>query len=639
MKQIFTLIAILIIAFPSQGQAADLESLLEMDIEDLVQISVASKVDEPVHMAPSVVTLVTQDDIRRYGAKNLRDILVRLPSFQTYGSHFLTGNALSVRGTSDQHYFSRGLFLINGRPVRGSIGGGSSLSLQNMFPVESIKKIEVIRGPASTLYGTGALSSVINIVTESNAPIEEEAALSVAYGSNDYKDIRGSYQNTFSDVEFVSYFHAKKQNGWDTTYVAENGVGEFNDQNDGYAAFIQTKYKNLSLDAFYSGYEFENMSISNRYPSLYEQFRRLFTNIGYEHQLSDKWQADLNATYNLYLPEADEQAHSNDLFLEASFKGQLTDRLSLLTGVGFDHQNGRYLGSVSYNKNIMTWYAQSDYRATDWLKLVAGLQYNKTNQDKGDYSPRLAAVVNLDEHWTLKTLYSEAYRDPASLERDVNVTGVLVSDPTISAERIETKELQLLYRKPRYSASITYYNSLLSDQISRQQNPSDTGLIITNSGAVRFEGIELETELELDEHWHLDGSLTWQRNEDSLDIEEGTFTPSFMAKLGVSYDSLNGWDIGIFDSYFGEPTKVSELNPSVQNVNPEAEAYHWVTANLNVDVKKFLSSPSLPNTTLSLYAENLAGEDIFYPEFNRNVVNTFPSYAGRSIFARLKVEF
>ncbi|MEC9236853.1 MAG: TonB-dependent receptor plug domain-containing protein, partial [Pseudomonadota bacterium] len=80
------------------AQEDELGYLMSLDIEDLVQVSVASKKEESLYKAPAIVSVVTQEDLRRYGGNNLRDVLNRLPNMQVFGSGFTPNTALSIRG-------------------------------------------------------------------------------------------------------------------------------------------------------------------------------------------------------------------------------------------------------------------------------------------------------------------------------------------------------------------------------------------------------------------------------------------------------------------------------------------------------------------------------------------------------------
>jgi len=134
--------------------------------ENLVEIEVVSKQKESIYEAAGVVSVVNNDEIHRYGANNLHDLLSRVTSIYALGSYMYFDNTVSMRGDLFTHINNHTLLLINGRPFRESMFGGLNDTIYQDFPIHAIERIEIIRGPGSVLYGTNAYSGVINIVTK-----------------------------------------------------------------------------------------------------------------------------------------------------------------------------------------------------------------------------------------------------------------------------------------------------------------------------------------------------------------------------------------------------------------------------------------------------------------------------------------
>lgn len=132
------------------------ENLLDLSLEELAHLSVStvSKKTEPVSQAPGIVTVVSRDDIRRFGGRTLADVLMRQPSMLVFGSSFLDNMAVSARGGKLTHTDNWILLLINGRPIRESHNGGLNSDIYTMFPVEIIERIEIIRGLGSVILGS-----------------------------------------------------------------------------------------------------------------------------------------------------------------------------------------------------------------------------------------------------------------------------------------------------------------------------------------------------------------------------------------------------------------------------------------------------------------------------------------------------
>lgn len=142
---------------PALAQELTPEQVAELSFEELMQVvTVASKREESVQDAPGIVSVITKEEIRRFGAMTLHELLNQMPSVYAIGTFGTLHNLLSIRGDNFAHWNTRVLLLINGRPFRETTLGGSDATFLVSFPVDVIERVELIRGPGSVLYGTNA---------------------------------------------------------------------------------------------------------------------------------------------------------------------------------------------------------------------------------------------------------------------------------------------------------------------------------------------------------------------------------------------------------------------------------------------------------------------------------------------------
>jgi len=159
------------------------DELYAMDLEKLLTVDVvsASKMNlENESTAAGVVTTVSREQILRSGAKNIEEVLRTVAGFDVIRASFSPNTMVVVRGLhSTEGSNNKILFLIDGHPFRSVFNGDASVFAGNMS-LNNLAKIEIIRGPGSTLFGTGAFLGVINLVTRE---AEKNIEASIAGGS------------------------------------------------------------------------------------------------------------------------------------------------------------------------------------------------------------------------------------------------------------------------------------------------------------------------------------------------------------------------------------------------------------------------------------------------------------------------
>jgi len=194
------LCALVFCVMSTWGQEAKQPDLSGMSIEDLAKLKVdavygASKFLQKAADAPASVTVVTAEEIQKYGYRTLADVLRSVPGFYVIYDRNYT--YVGVRGLSRPgDYNARILFLLDGHRVNDNIYDGALVGTD--FPVELdlIERIEIVRGPSSSVYGTGAFIAVVNVITKRGRDLDS-AEISTEAGSwNSYKG-RVSYGKRF----------------------------------------------------------------------------------------------------------------------------------------------------------------------------------------------------------------------------------------------------------------------------------------------------------------------------------------------------------------------------------------------------------------------------------------------------------
>ncbi|MBU0475628.1 MAG: TonB-dependent receptor plug domain-containing protein [Bacteroidetes bacterium] len=176
---IFILIFLLSV-FPNDFSAQE-KTLDEMTFQELMDLEVitASNRMQKLVEAPATIYVITEEDIKQYGYRDLKDVLQNLPGIEYVNAHSnLQGGQ---RGFAEN--WSQTKILINGRQVNKLWSGESYIASQ--YTLNNVKQIEIIQGPASALYGADAYTGVINIITKNSNNTKEHSDFSFALGSVD----------------------------------------------------------------------------------------------------------------------------------------------------------------------------------------------------------------------------------------------------------------------------------------------------------------------------------------------------------------------------------------------------------------------------------------------------------------------
>ena len=159
-------------AAPAFAQAGGDGDLADLALEDLLNVKVyaASKFVQDVAQAPASVTIVPADEIRRHGYRTLADVLRGVRGF--YVTDDRNYRYVGVRGfLRPGDYNGRLLLLVNGHRMNDTIYEQALLGTESPIDIDLVDRVEVIRGPSSSLYGTSAFFAVVNVITRTGRSV------------------------------------------------------------------------------------------------------------------------------------------------------------------------------------------------------------------------------------------------------------------------------------------------------------------------------------------------------------------------------------------------------------------------------------------------------------------------------------
>jgi len=203
------------------GQPSDTTDFYVLSLEELMNIPVttASKFEQTVKDAPSAVSLITRDQILKYGWLSGSEVLFRLPGFSV--SQDYDRATVSSRGVYEGWNNNHMLILVDGIPMNDNMYG--SAFTWEITPMVFTRSMEVIRGPGSALYGSNATNGVISYNTLSAKDLTKKAELRYRVGNNKTRifDILAGHETEF--ISFVTAFNFFESDG--DSYQSLDAVG------------------------------------------------------------------------------------------------------------------------------------------------------------------------------------------------------------------------------------------------------------------------------------------------------------------------------------------------------------------------------------------------------------------------------
>jgi outer membrane receptor protein involved in Fe transport len=576
-KHVVLLLTVFVLGLCLPLAAQQTRDLMEMSLEELMNLTIttAGKQEQKISDIPASVVVITREDIERYGYTSLVEVLQNVPGLYYINDMSYYGDSFGVRGffSSQQRNI---IFMVDG--VHQFDGFWKVCFSENFnLPVEAIDRIEVVRGPMSVVYGSGAFFGAINIITNQKDR-EDFSAVSITGGSLGTLRVGTNMSGTTGDLNYSISANYFKTNGPDVPYskmtdmdLSGFGVNETNNTTKN-RLDDENKYFNIALD--YKGlYARVTYSESGRdeyilLPSvsdgLFKQHSFATGMLGYRTDISRNLTMDANVSYHKYAWFAEFDLLTAD-FWDYEFTGseEAEADLALIYNpsnkwnftAGLHHASVSHikgfdlLPAFEYNvdyslpdKPIITnaLYLDMDFMLSKRLRFVAGARLERMNKydigvktinpadlaygnyfdgtfDKDDihFIPRFAAIYSLNENNHLKLLYGKAIRHP---EYQPNTENMMIGKPYLDPEFINTYELNYI---STISANLTVNVSLFQNQfqnmIVRTIGFDDQGTMFTyydNVGDVKTTGVELSIVAKPFSNFLLDLSGTYQKTED-----------------------------------------------------------------------------------------------------------------------------
>jgi iron complex outermembrane receptor protein len=555
------------LCFPISLMAAAPADLTRLSLEDLMDIPVfgASKYEQRIANAPASVTIVTADDIQKYGYRTLSELLRSVPGF--YVSYDRAYSYSGIRGFGQTgNYNTRILIQLDGHRVNDNIYNQGFIGTESIIDLDLVDKVEIIRGPGSSLYGSNAFFGVINIHTKKTKDFGQPGA-AVSYGSFDTLKGRLSYGRQFesgADLAISgSSLYSKGQDlyfpEFDDPASGASGTARNCDSDQAGNLFGRLKYGHLTLEgarmvrdkttpnAAY-GTDFNN-------PNSLTVDENWYLDLNYHHTVLqntditarlffDDYRYKGNYIYDglLNQDKSHGQYWGSEFIVSKPFFAnthRVTAGAEFIDNIRQQQSNidfDPYVSNLDSSESNQKWaiYVQDEYRVAPWLLINAGLRQDHYPSFGDSLNPRLAFIFQPQERSTLKLIYGTAFRAPNAFELYYDDGKTTQRPQHLEPEKITSYEAVLEHRLfSDYRLTATGFHYMIEGLIGQAVDPSTELLVFQNLDKVTADGFEIELEGVWDNGLRGNISYSFQDVKNDLSGERLENSPQHIGKLNL----------------------------------------------------------------------------------------------------------
>ncbi|RKF17611.1 TonB-dependent receptor [Altericroceibacterium spongiae] len=588
---------------PAASDAAAPE--LDVDEDEIVVTATATGVN--LRDAPASIAVITHEEIERQPVQSIGELLGRLPGVTGGISPTGAMSKISIRGLPDNYT----LMLVDGRRIGSSrdITYRPDMGRQglNWISPDMIERIEVVRGPMSSIYGSDAMGGVINIITRKIAPTWRGSSNS-SYTKQEDGDRGDAYQIGLNVRGPVTQNLGLRIGG---TYArtnpdemdisGDNGTaGVSNSTLNGQLNWQPVKDQTFSVEASYGVEDpvapSETDVDGDTQSSWGAKTERVSLRAGHE----GKWgfgTSRIDIYHNTFKNE-DESADGGtsefkETIVEALFNFELSFLAQHKIALGGQYRdeeltNTRTIGTIpiDYDGNVVDGatlsgdtaaiFAEDQITLMKDLNLTLGGRLDHHHRYGSNFSPRAYVVWHPIEAVTVKGGVSRGFRAPSLKENSAgaatfsrgggcgSLTGLgytsggcyMAGNPDLEPEKSTNYEIGLAYDSAPLSLSATYFNTKFKNKIEYAPLGYFEGLwwtMMSNVERARTEGVEMTGKVKFLPSLSLRGNVTWMAKAKNLDTGEDLITaPEWSAFSSLDWSPKEDVNLFLTGQYTGK---------------------------------------------------------------------------------------
>lgn len=580
------------------------------------QVITATQTAHSELSAPASVSVVTREELEQRPVYNLADAVKYLPGVHLNPSSTYGRQEIKLRGMDSDYT----LLLVNGRRINSRDALSSNYANDfdlSSIPMAAIERIEVIRGPMSSLYGADALGGVVNVILRQ--PTEETKA-GIAY--------------TYEHPTEGDSGDGHKASGYVSGSLIENKLlGNLILETTDQAAWLSEQTVNPNTDAA------EQRQASSAYGSLswllderqtidldithrkddreaeWNNFGAVVLNV----QEMERWSFGLGHTGNwdgfntrvrYYYENVELMDDSQIMTTLRGMKGDIEQKNHTVDGqvTAFLGSHLLTLGSelrrteLTHNQNLgsetevdqKAVYLQDEFSIGD-LDVTLGGRLDDHDSFGSEFSPRAYGVYNLTDNWVIKGGVGRSFKAPSIYQSD-DTYGVLacrgmctlVGNPNLKPETATSYEIGTLYQNERLEAGVMLFNNDIDDMIitdTWRVGYRPAVMTYSNVSKARVQGYELQGRYNLSDTMGVRANYTYSDAEDRDTDEQLRNTPQHVANIGFDWQAMPDLGLNLDYQYTGSQL----LYVSAAQPNVESGAFHQLNLGAKYQATRELS--------------------------------------------------
>ncbi|MDO4755565.1 MAG: TonB-dependent receptor [Parabacteroides sp.] len=451
---------------------------------------------------PIVTRVISEMDIKRVDATHIGDLLqTELPGIEfSYSMNQQTSLNMSGFGGNSV------LFLVDGERLAGETLDNIDYSRLNM---DNVKRIEIVKGAASSLYGSNAVGGVVNIISrESQEPWSVN--VNARYGAHNEQRYGGSVGfnagrfNSMTNVQYTSIDAIDLSKGTDNEEVGDYSSIYGNSTLNIKERLVFKATDNLKLTGR-AGYFFRERNSS---VSMKDRYRSFTGGLKGNYNITEQDDLELSYSFDQYdksdylvLNNRDVRDYSNVQHTLRTLYNHTFGGKHILT-VGGDYMRDylmsyQFENNGSYMQHTADAFTQFDWNPHKSFNLIAGLRYDYFSEAKLSHlSPKLGLMYKMG-NCSFRGSYAGGFRAPTLKEMYMNFymgnIFMIYGNPDLKPESSHNFSLSTEYTKGGHNLTITGFYNIVDGRITTAWNQALGGQVYTNMSRLQVSGIDANT--------------------------------------------------------------------------------------------------------------------------------------------------